>query len=75
MTFALSVTFLLGACFGAAGTVAVWFGHDRKKSVLDDMDQAEDYVNTLDRGTFLRIRSACMLRSKREERRQASGAA
>lgn len=65
---------LLGLGAGVLGTGALWFRRERKAHELDDMDQAEDLVNTLDEESFLRLRSAVRLRTFREDR-QASGTA
>ncbi len=75
MNWELLGAFILGGGFGVIATVGIWFVSERKQNTLHDMDQAEDYVNTLDDGTFLRLRSAVFLRVHRQERRQASGAA
>lgn len=65
---------LLGLGAGILGTGAIWFRSDRQSHEIRDMDQAEDFVSTLDEGSFLRLRSAVRLRQFREDR-QASGTA
>jgi hypothetical protein len=74
MSWLLLGSFLLGTGFGVVIAVGIWFAHERKPGGLRDMDQAEDFVNVLDQGSFLRLRSAVMLRTHRKEH-HASGAA
>lgn len=67
--------FLLGMGAGVVLGVVLWFMYERKPKGLRTMDQAEDFVNVLDDGTFKLLRTAVFLRVRRSEVRQASGAA
>lgn len=62
---------LIGLGLGVTMVGSLWLVLTRKPLELRSMDQAEDFVNTLDDASFKRIRTACNLRTHRDDGQSA----